>query len=407
MGGAGGYTRVQASTRDDHMPREASAWPWGSEADDDPFAQYRDLVAPRFRTKGRRWGLLFLVFALCSIASGPLNAWVTLEPLLVDLNVFHSNATSNFTSPKLAEVQTYAWSSALLLSIPIGLVYDSLGPAKTSALGAFLAAAGIAGMAFAIRQVRHNWVLFFAYPAAMVGGSMNSYAIIGWQWLLPAHQNIINALYSASLAISDSFVMVGVAVVRSGLCTLSSFFLIVCGTSCLSGVVCAALAPGAAENMLHNAILTQKAKGPRRKTSAEDIRQQVKENTAARADCAGTHRTAWRAVRNAAKVMAHFAAPCALFQGYLCMVYYSVFYPMSTMYEYFVMLFGDGKATDLVNAYAIIYGIAGSVLTLVQYRYIITALAGCWRVHLKPNPKRVEPTTAVVVDKARHELVVG
>ena len=43
---------------------------------------------------------------MCALASGPLNAWVTLEPLLVDLAVFGSNATANYTSPKLNQVSS-------------------------------------------------------------------------------------------------------------------------------------------------------------------------------------------------------------------------------------------------------------------------------------------------------------
>lgn len=48
------------------------------------------------------------------------------------------------------------------------------------------------------------------------------------------------------------------------------------------------------------------------------------------------------------------------------MVYWSIFYPMNTMYSYFQMLFGDDDAQALVDDYAIIYGITGSLFTVVR-----------------------------------------
>ena len=138
-----------------------------ADRDDDDFKGYTDLLSARFRTPLKRGWYLALVFVTCCMASGPLNAWVTLEPLLVEQGVFEPGNMTNRQHLLCSvlhgdhvhphqQVQTYAWSSAMLLAIPIGIVYDCLGPAATAALGAGGAAVGIACMAMAIEYSHHK-----------------------------------------------------------------------------------------------------------------------------------------------------------------------------------------------------------------------------------------------------------
>jgi len=59
-------------------------------------------------------------------------------------------------------------------------------------------------MALAISQPALNVWLYWAYPVAQVGGNMIGYCLMGWMWLLPAHQNVINAMFAASYSLSVS-----------------------------------------------------------------------------------------------------------------------------------------------------------------------------------------------------------
>ena len=102
----------------------------------------------RFRHKKIRIFSLTCVFFCSCVASGPTNAWPTLTPLLAAEGLFGS--TSNYTSPEIGNVQVIAWSMGSICALPMGLLYDSMGPAVTALVGAIFAAIGLVLMSISI-----------------------------------------------------------------------------------------------------------------------------------------------------------------------------------------------------------------------------------------------------------------
>eukprot|EP00943_MAST-04B_sp_MAST-4B-sp1_P002154 g2154.t1 len=377
--------------------------------DRDVFKNYRSIMPKRFQTPSKRFSRFLLIFVLCSIASGPLNSWPTIEPLLGKLHVLGS--TFNHSSAQLNEVQTLGFSFGSLLSIPLGLAYDVFGPGLTAAGGAFAASVGTFSMALAISNTRYNWMLFLAYPLATIGGSMNSMAILGWQWLMPERQNLVNSLYGASLAISDTLAIVGVLLINRNILTLESFFLSIGIVSLFVCIVCYLVTPNKIENNIHYmVVLSENTKyehekanfnsidkvspKSRRKNNLQQIDYNAEslgeetynydddENNDENAEeiaqiksqvgelgkditFSTTCKQMWNGIKGSWKVITKFPIPLCLAQCFICMIYWGAFYPMASMYNYYVLLFGVEDAVILVDAFSVIYGITGSVFTVV------------------------------------------
>ena len=60
---------------------------------------------------------------------------------------------------------------------------------------------------------------------------MNSMAILGFQWLMPLRQNLVNPYVWCLLAISDTIAILGVSIINSGAINLQTFFFIIAGVS--------------------------------------------------------------------------------------------------------------------------------------------------------------------------------
>ena len=387
--------------------------------DKDVFKNYQSIMAKRFKTPAKRFSRFLLVFLLCCVASGPLNSWPTIEPLLGELHVLGS--TYNHSSTGLNQVQTLGFSFGSLLSIPLGVAYDVLGPGTTAAGGAVSAAIGTLSMAFAISNTKYNWILYFAYPLATIGGSMNSMAILGWQWLMPERQSLINSLYGASLAISDTLAIVGVMLVNRNILTLQTFFILIGVVAVLAAIICYLVTPSKMENSMHYMIvLHENMKEEYEKTNfnsidvatpkinrrniqqaqlennnnnnninqtlleqgnnqydddieshevienKEDVLKiknkvnQMEKDSNFKMAC----KQIWKATKGSVKVLIKFPLPLFLAQCFVCMIYWSSFYPMSSMYNYYVLSLGVEDAVSLVDAFSVIYGITGSVCTL-------------------------------------------
>ena len=158
--------------------------------------------APRFRTPCRRRGMLALVFCLSCLAGGPVTSWPTFEPMLGELGVLGS--TRNHSSAALTEAYNLGQGIVLSVGLPMGLLYDVLGPSAVTALGGVCSGGGLALMALSISAPRFNALLFFAYPLAVAGGGLVTYSLLGFLWLFPAQQSFVGSLNTASLAISDA-----------------------------------------------------------------------------------------------------------------------------------------------------------------------------------------------------------
>jgi nitrate/nitrite transporter NarK len=310
-------------------------------------------IAPRFSTRRGRMSTLCAVFVGCCIAGGPLNAWVTLEPILAAQGVFNSSAT--FIDPRLNAVQTYAWGAGMLLSVPLGIFYDSMGPAVTSFAGAVLAALAMLAMGLSISRPEWNWLLPGSYALAQIGGSLNSYALIGWVWLLPSRQGLVTSLYMASQAISDSLALVGVALHNTYGLPLEYFFFVCAAASLCMGLLTFWLAPSYTENALHYSIASQD------QGAAEHEYVNTPSTGGAWARCSAVSGGAVRGLKDCVQVVKLHPVACILMQLFTITIYISVFYPMSEMFSFYQKTLGPAVGTELVDAFAVIYGTSGAL----------------------------------------------
>ena len=87
-------------------------------------------------------------------------------------------------------------------------------------------------------------------PSTLSGGLI-SYSVLGWTWLLPAHQTMIGAMIGAVNQISDALALPGVYLVNNNICTLQFFFYLLAISSIFSAFVIYLISPSHAENARH------------------------------------------------------------------------------------------------------------------------------------------------------------
>ena len=141
---------------------------------DDDSRDHRESCSPHsppllpwhLRTERRIWWSLAGVLACMAVAGGPVAAWPTLVPLLIERGVFDGNEASFDAAFSLSMV------CLLMTSLPAGLLYDRAGPRACGVGGSVLAAGGLAVMALAAaRPATCSALLYLGYPAAMAGGA--------------------------------------------------------------------------------------------------------------------------------------------------------------------------------------------------------------------------------------------
>ena len=155
------------------------------------------------------WPLLAVGFVLCGVVSGPVQSWPTFEPILGAHGVLGSDV--NHTSTQLDDVYSLGTAAGMLLSIPMGVLYDACGGRVVFLTGGLAASLGLCGTALAISHRALNWMLFISYPLAVSGGYLTAYGLFDWMLLLPKHQMLVGSLIGASMAASDSLALVGIA----------------------------------------------------------------------------------------------------------------------------------------------------------------------------------------------------
>ena len=119
--------------------------------DRDVFKNYRSIMPKRFQTPSKRFSRFLLIFVLCSIASGPLNSWPTIEPLLGELHVLGS--TFNHSSVQLNEVQTLI----RLTAKDMGIDYNSVMKKKRRPQSALLLSRKTRGFENVTLASSHNY----------------------------------------------------------------------------------------------------------------------------------------------------------------------------------------------------------------------------------------------------------
>jgi hypothetical protein len=84
-----------------------------------------DFAPPHLRTPRRRWMCLVIMCFACGLASGPIGAWPTIEPLLINAGVFEQEKAAQKNN--LSTVFSIAAFSQLFGSLPFGWLYDRVG----------------------------------------------------------------------------------------------------------------------------------------------------------------------------------------------------------------------------------------------------------------------------------------
>jgi hypothetical protein len=85
-----------------------------------------DFAPPHLRTPRRRWMCLVAMCFACALASGPIGAWPTIEPLLINAGVFEQEGKATQKN-NLSTVFSVAAFSQLFGSLPFGWLYDRIG----------------------------------------------------------------------------------------------------------------------------------------------------------------------------------------------------------------------------------------------------------------------------------------
>ena len=163
------------------------------------------------------------------------------------------NSTANASSPEMDFVYNIAQGTLVGLGLPMGIIYDVLGPSLVALLGGSLSGVGLAAMAWAIHVPSANWWLYWAYPLAVASGGLASYSLLGFMWLFPAQQIFVGSLTVASAAVSDSLALVGVRLHSLYGVPLPVFFLGLAVIAVVAGIAAFCMAPSKGENHQHYA----------------------------------------------------------------------------------------------------------------------------------------------------------
>ena len=309
-------------------------------------------ISKRFRKPWSRIATLAIVFVGSCFASGPVTSWPTFEPLLGKYHVLGS--TVNMTSPALSEVYVLGQGMLSVLGLPMGVVYDTIGPDKTAALGGTLSVIGLVSMAFCITRPEYNWWLYWAYPVTVGGGGFCSYSVLGFMWLMPKHQTLIGSLLGASYSVSDAFALVGVGLIAGSVLTLPQFFYWLGAVGGLSGLLCWALSPNFHENKIFFLVANKDLLSANQSKQTDD----------SKSGCLNNCRNLLDLVKKSRHVFWLHPAIISLVQVQLCIFYLAAMYPSLDMYDYFVTILGTENATGLVDTLPVVYGSFGTIFTL-------------------------------------------
>lgn len=311
------------------------------------------LLPGRFKTVRWRWESLCCVFAMVSLGTAPVSQWVPLEPVMVSEGVtMGEGSDSNATIRDLSQAYVIATSVMLISTLPAGLVFDIAGPAACVLIGGGIAAIGISMMALAISRPALNAWLYWAYPVAQVGGNMMGYCLIGWIWLLPEHQNVINSMFAASYSISDSIALIGVVLANNGI-KLEDFFFAVAIMAGISGGVAFFVAPSRQEYQLTFEMV-----------KLRQIPTTNKGKRSLRGLCGDALRLTWRQLAAIPAVVRLNPWTCCVFQLYVCAFYTGLLQELGKQYE-FLQVVVPKHAVALIDITGIVIAVGGVLVPII------------------------------------------
>jgi hypothetical protein len=196
-----------------------------------------------------------------------------------------------------------------------------------------------------------SWLLFLGYPLAMLGGTINSFGIFAFMWLLPEHQNFTASMSSGAQALSDMLALVAVGLSACCQVFVGEFFLFLSVLSFLAGLAGYWLIPS---QELVNALASA-ALGDSGAALQDD------QGAGPGQGWEGEMKT----VQSCWRLMKQHAGANVLLLLFSTMYIMAIMYPMQQMLFYYTALFPDKETPELlVNSFAFIYGIGGFVCAL-------------------------------------------
>jgi len=297
-----------------------------------------------------------------TLASGPLQSWNTLEPILMQMGVFEGAGQQG----QLTEVFSIAVGFAAGGSCVGGLIYDRIGPKLTATFTAAVASVLLLMLCASVSIRSLNWTIYVVYPLLTLVGNCNTFGMTAWLWLLPGSQNTVAAMMVSVTALSDSLVLLLVWAHDSYGVPLSVSFATMAALSLLTALVEFLLVPSKEENLKLAALVIeekfkrQEAAGASYMYAAMDAEEAAEFE--GRGDQACCCEAECAAVRNVSTIALRlYPTANVLHTVFLILLYMCTVWPSLVMYEYYVALVGEPRATQLVNLYAGLYGIGGAL----------------------------------------------
>jgi hypothetical protein len=318
----------------------------------------------------RRWRVASCActFAVLVLSTGPVVAFPTLEPWLIARQVFRGPQQAE----SLSQVYNLGLGLGAVLALPIGLCYDVFGPRDTASIGACIGGIGLLLMGLAVLSTWSS-VLYVAYPMAQVGGWMASYGVFPWAWVLPEHQNLLNALPVDTA--SSALASFGVWLHRWAGLELEYFLFALAGLSAASSLACRYIVPTAQQTACMAASLIEDGEaaeeGMMRGQDGKDCdvlisirgggeRGEERENC----DKESPSERAWEVLALSSQVARLHPAATSL-----CFAYYTSFalfvsYVMMHQHSYYQAILTEKEAESLVTAFGAIYGGVGAAFSV-------------------------------------------
>ena len=367
----------------------------GASADEPPLPAY-------LLTRRRRWCSLIVVCCALAVANGPVLTWQTLVPIMIeDEGVFRS------TGHPLYHLDTiFAIGNGLgaLTNLPAGMVFDRIGPRKTAIIGALFTSVGLVGLGLCMHNPSLNGGMYFFYPLTTIFAFLNSWGAFAYLWLLPESPALVNACICAAFSLSDCLGLLAAVLHNNHGVSLHAFFFTLGAGAMVTAWVSAMLLPGkeeflrlaanAKQEQLCVAELAAEAEASAMSEKAAPsvtATASAKARVAAAAEAEAAAAIAAEAEAEAAEAAlprhcsgrAWTACVPALERGLLrdtwaCVV---LLYPRASLvvlahllglyllplslllkqYGYYLALFGETTATELVNLFSLLLGVCGAV----------------------------------------------
>lgn len=245
-----------------------------------------------------------LTYLACAIASGPLVAFPSFEPLLFEAGVFRENCLKENGANAIANngkaacpEQNNAVEAIYPVSVGmslgffflVGIFFDCFGPRVSGVFGASMVALCLTGVALSVLAVdssavpvttspSRTWLLFVALPLSDVFGLLCGFAMYGFIWHLPSCRNLVLGLGNSAYQVSGVTPLVLRKLIDAFELSLVGAMFILSGSSLVAAVVLYFVAPSqadfVAQGQKSNAVFT-KAPGsgstPEKTTPTENI----------------------------------------------------------------------------------------------------------------------------------------